>query len=65
MPKRSENQALTLTVEQAASALGVSRTIAYEAIRQGEIPSVRIGRRILVPKSALDRLLSGDRTGGK
>jgi excisionase family DNA binding protein len=65
VPKRSENQALTLTVEQAASALGVSRTIAYEAIRQGEIPSVRIGRRILVPKSALDRLLSGDRTGGK
>jgi excisionase family DNA binding protein len=48
---------LTLTVEEAALALGISRASAYEAVRVGEIPSIRIGKRILVPKSALDRML--------
>lgn len=49
---------LTLTVEEAAATLGISRAFAYEAVRRGEIPSIRIGRRILVPYAALDRLLS-------
>ena len=51
---------LTLTVEETAEILGVSRTFAYEAVRRGEIPSVRIGRRILIPKVALERLLGCD-----
>ena len=50
---------LTWTVEEAAAALGVSRAFAYDAIRRGEIPAIKIGRRILVPRSALDRLLEG------
>lgn len=49
---------LTLTVEETAHALGISRTLAYEAARTGELPTIRIGRRLLVPKAALDRLLS-------
>lgn len=49
---------LTLTVEEAARLLGISRSLAYEAARSGELPTVRIGRRLLVPTSALDRLLS-------
>jgi excisionase family DNA binding protein len=48
---------LTLTVEEAATLLGISRAFAYEAVNRGEVPSIRIGRRILVPKAALDRLL--------
>lgn len=48
---------LTLTVEEAAATLGVSRASAYEAVRRGEIPAIRIGRRVLVPRVALDRLL--------
>ena len=48
---------LTLTVEEAAKALGISRASAYEAVRTHEIPSVRIGKRILVPRSALERML--------
>ena len=47
----------TLTVEQAGELLGISRGLAYEAVRRGEIPSVRIGRRILVPAAALRALL--------
>jgi excisionase family DNA binding protein len=46
-----------LTVEQAAAILKISRGTAYEAVRTGEIPSVRIGRCIRVPRAALERLL--------
>ena len=48
---------LVFTVEEAAKLLGISRSFAYEAVKRGEVPSMRIGRRILVPKSALERLL--------
>ncbi len=48
----------TLTVEEAAEMLGLSRAFAYEAVTRGEIPSIRIGRRILIPKVALERLLN-------
>jgi excisionase family DNA binding protein len=44
---------LVLTVEEAAKALRVSRGSAYEAIRCGDIPSVRIGRTIRVPRHGL------------
>lgn len=49
-----------LTVEQAASVLAVARGTAYEAVRAGQIPSVRIGRCIRVPRQALERLLCVD-----
>ncbi len=51
---------LTLTVEEAARLLGISRAFAYEAVRRGEIPSIRIGRRVLVPKAGLTRLVGGE-----
>jgi excisionase family DNA binding protein len=49
---------ITVTVEQAAELLGISRTTAYQCVRDGVIPSVRLRRRILIPTQALDRLLS-------
>lgn len=47
----------THTVEEAAEILGIGRNSAYEAIRRGEIPALRLGRRLVVPKQALERLL--------
>ncbi len=44
---------LLLRVEEAAGALGIGRTILYELIRSGELVSVRVGRRRLVPIAAL------------
>jgi excisionase family DNA binding protein len=44
---------ITLTVEEAAALLGLGRTAAYEAARRGEIPSRRLGRRVIVPVPAL------------
>jgi len=50
----------TVTVEEAAHILGIGRASAYEAIRTGRIPSIRISqRRIVVPRVALERLLNG------
>jgi len=56
---------LTLTVEEAAEALGISRALAYEAVKRGEIPHIRIGKRILVPKAQLDRLLMDGHPDGE
>jgi excisionase family DNA binding protein len=49
--------ALCLSVEQAAELLGVSRSALYDAIARHEVPSVRIGRRVLVPRKALEEWL--------
>lgn len=48
-----------MTVQEAADALGISRNTAYELVHQGHIPSVRLGRRLLVPKQALHAWLEG------
>jgi excisionase family DNA binding protein len=55
---QDDTRTLTLMVEEAARVLGISRALAYEAARNGDIPTIRIGRRLLVPRMALDRLLS-------
>jgi excisionase family DNA binding protein len=52
-----EIQRQTVTVEEAATILGVGRNKAYEAARSGQIPAIRIGKRLLVPLTALKRLL--------
>jgi excisionase family DNA binding protein len=49
---------LTHTVAETARLLGISRGAAYEGVASGEIPSIRIGRRLLVPRAALSRLLN-------
>jgi len=43
----------TISVEQAATVLGLGRTAAYEAARRGEFPTRRLGRRVVVPVPAL------------
>ena len=50
----------TLTIAEAAAELGVSRNTAYEAARKGQLPTIRIGRLLLVPRAALERMLSGE-----
>jgi len=48
---------LTLTVEEAGDLLGVGRSTAYELVRSGEIPSIRLRRRIVVPVAHLSKRL--------
>jgi excisionase family DNA binding protein len=49
-----------LTVEEAARVLRISRQTAYEGVRSGEIPSLRIGARLLVPRRRLEQMLAGE-----
>lgn len=52
-----DEEKLTLTVSETARLLGISRGLAYEMVRTGEIPSVRFGKRVLVPRHSLEKLL--------
>jgi len=56
----------TVTVEEAAQALGISRAQAYALIARGEFPcvTIRLGRRVVVPLRPLQRLLDGEGQGG-
>jgi excisionase family DNA binding protein len=47
------NDRLVLTVAEAGQLLGISRAFAYELVARGELPVIRLGRRIVVPKAAL------------
>jgi len=58
-PERLERE--TLTVRETARLLGISRGLAYEMARCGKLPVIRFGRRLLVPKRALGKMLSTDR----
>lgn len=44
---------VTVSVEEAARLLGLGRSAAYEAARRGELPTRRLGRRLLVPVPTL------------
>ncbi len=48
---------LTYTVDEVAKMLGISRGLAYEMVNRGELPSIRLGRRVLVPYRAFHRWL--------
>jgi len=48
---------LTFTVEEAGELLGISRALAYEMARTGRLPTLRFGKRIVVPKKAIENLL--------
>jgi excisionase family DNA binding protein len=57
---RSDAPRATMSVPEAAQVLGVGRDAAYRAVARGEIPHLRVGRRILVPVAALERMLDID-----
>lgn len=47
----------TISVEQAGEVLGISRGSAYRAASTGELPTIKLGRRLLVPTARLLDLL--------
>jgi excisionase family DNA binding protein len=57
---RPSQERKTYDIGEAGRLLGIGRNQAYEAARRGDIPSIKIGKRVLVPKLALDRLLRGE-----
>ena len=56
---------LVLTVTEAGTLLGLSRAFTYELVARGEIPVIRLGRRIVVPKAALLEMVGVRTTGSQ
>ena len=52
------NNSAVYSVNEAAKLLGIGRNLAYEAIQRGEIPSFKVGRRLLVPRLALEKIMT-------
>jgi excisionase family DNA binding protein len=48
---------LTFTINEAAAALGISKSTAYECAHRGELPALRFGRRLVVTRTTLVTLL--------
>jgi excisionase family DNA binding protein len=55
-----KDEALTVSVEHAARLIGVSRGTAYRMVRDGELPAIRVGRRVLVLKKPLMQMLGAE-----
>jgi excisionase family DNA binding protein len=58
------DRSLTVSVDEAALLLGISRGLAYRLVDAGVIPSVRLGRRIVVPRKQLDQMLDQPERAG-
>lgn len=57
--REAEARPRLLSVDEAADALGISRTSLYQAIRSGSLRTVRLGRRRMVAPADIDALISG------
>jgi excisionase family DNA binding protein len=56
-PPPSERGALTYSVPEAGRLIGLSRNGSYEAAQKGQIPTIRIGKRVIVPRAAFHAML--------
>ena len=52
-----DDEKLVITVERAGQLLGVSRATAYNLARSGQLPVLRLGHRLVIPKAALQKML--------
>ena len=60
LPEKYDGKVVFTVVEAGCEILGLSRSLAYAAAKDGSLPTVRIRDRILVPRAALERLLGGE-----
>lgn len=52
-----DNKKLTITVDECAKLLGISRGLCFQMVHEGKIPHLRFNKRILIPKWAIQHLL--------
>ncbi len=55
--KVSGVERLCLTVPEAAAMLGLSRNFTYELVKQKQLPVIKFGKRLLIPRAALAKML--------
>lgn len=56
--ENNQNRGAVLTVTEAARVLGIGRNLAYRLAQTGEIPAIRLGKRIIIPRAAFEQWLS-------
>lgn len=63
-PRSPRQPAATMTIEEVARVLGLCRSFAYEKARADElpVPVIRVGRKLLVSRQAVERLLAADKS---
>jgi excisionase family DNA binding protein len=54
-----EDQRLVYEVPEAGAKLGLTRNASYDAAKRGDIPTIRFGKLLRVPKAAFHKLLDG------
>ncbi len=54
----ADNDALLLKIPEAARLLDISRGLAYELVARGELPSIRLGRVIRIPRHSLEQWIN-------
>ena len=57
MENKAEEQRRVYTIPEVGEILGINRNLAYQLVRTGEIPAIRLGKRLVCPKAALHRML--------
>jgi len=57
LASKSADERLVYDVPEAGAKLGLSRNASYDAAKRGEIPTIRLGRLLKVPRAALDKML--------
>jgi excisionase family DNA binding protein len=55
-------EALAVSVREAGRTLSIGRDTTYQLIREGRLKAVRIGRRLLIPRSELEAFLQREMT---
>ncbi len=55
--KISGVERLCLTVPEAAEMLGISRNFAYQLVKEGKLPVIKFGKKLLIPRAALGKML--------
>lgn len=60
MSKSNDAVRLTVDIPETAQILGLSKNGTYDAIKRGDIPAIRIGRRIVVARATLDKIVAGE-----
>lgn len=53
----TKQERLTLSVKEAAAALGIAPLTVYNAVAAGSFPSIKVGKRILIPRAAIEKML--------
>lgn len=57
----SDSQRLAFSIQEAAACLGVHPLTVRGAITRGDLRTIRLGRRVLIPRSAVEDFLDGKR----